>query len=917
MTSDFHTSKEECEKALRKNAATNDRYRNFCQKYFTAGDEEQFFQRRDWSNSNSNSDTDAFDAQFDIWDGYAHARADSVTNTFLYLFHKFKKGIYVRVKDNKVLTFLPFSKAKFVNEWGDRMHIDPKYPRFSDFFKHINQMEGRPFNEHRVNKFPDEWYANNCLLRYEFPLSEGDTGTSQVKNMLDELCGQRRIPDLEFFVNRRDFPLLKRDGTEPYDHIYDSDDVPLLSHKYETYAPIFSFVYKEKFADLAIPTIDDWARIKSVEGVFFEKTHQRHYDDCFDIEWAHKKPTAVFRGGSTGCGTRIDTNPRLKVAFLSSLQKSHDGILLLDAGITDWNLRPRKIKGEKYLQTIDIDKLPFQLAEKLSPRQQSGYKYIIHIQGHVAAYRLSLELAMGSTILLVHSEYHLWFFDKLKPFEHYVPVKSDLSDLFEKILWCRNNDEACRQMAVNARQFYSTYLTKDSMFDYLQRLLTATKHKVGSFEYPEKPLPVVFAEKDCEWVKSNFLCTLPIRNQNLLMKLKNTELYSCDEPTLIVKKSNKKELLRDAFVYAKGQLSLVSNFAQIHGVLPDGGVVMQKIEGCTLFDWLQHNYDTSQFVSILLQSALAIYQAQILSGFVHNDLMPWNVMVQNKKKEFQPLVVIFDKQYTLSSTNVFPVIIDYGKSHIIADFKHRGLINPFKMCAIHDLFTLVISSISVLICNSQTRIHLSPPQEQFLIHLTNFFHPSKILPKKLVSFPALRHFISTHSSFSVLTSLDKGMQFKDNLDFVQYLASHATILPRPIFNPTVRNINAPLPPLRFKNKLLVYFFFQRLNSPCFITNFQHYLSITPDVFFEYTIQRPEQLSDECYLNPSLLQKMVQNPAFIDKDLVEEKFLAYKVLSYRGKFQVKDCHKAQFLHVYDSINIFQIYHCIANFNTFVM
>ena len=40
---------------------------------------------------------------------------------------------------------------------------------------------------------------------------------------------------------------------------------------------------------------------------------------------------------------------------------------------------------------------------------------------------------MGSVILLVDSPYTLWFQDKLKEYEHYVPVKDDLSNLKRQI----------------------------------------------------------------------------------------------------------------------------------------------------------------------------------------------------------------------------------------------------------------------------------------------------------------------------------------------------------------------------------------------------------------------------------------------------------------------------------------------------
>ena len=51
----------------------------------------------------------------------------------------------------------------------------------------------------------NKWYSNNCLVRFEYPPSEGDSGVSQMKDMFSSLCNTRKIPDIEFFVNRRDF----------------------------------------------------------------------------------------------------------------------------------------------------------------------------------------------------------------------------------------------------------------------------------------------------------------------------------------------------------------------------------------------------------------------------------------------------------------------------------------------------------------------------------------------------------------------------------------------------------------------------------------------------------------------------------------------------------------------------------------
>ncbi len=48
----------------------------------------------------------------------------------------------------------------------------------------------------------------------------------ELRHMLDTLCAEREVPDVEFFLNKRDFPMLKADLTEPYDFLYDPPGTP-------------------------------------------------------------------------------------------------------------------------------------------------------------------------------------------------------------------------------------------------------------------------------------------------------------------------------------------------------------------------------------------------------------------------------------------------------------------------------------------------------------------------------------------------------------------------------------------------------------------------------------------------------------------------------------------------------------------
>lgn len=69
------------------------------------------------------------------------------------------------------------------------------------------------------------------------------------------------------------------------------------------------------------------------------------------------------------------------------------------------------------------------------------YKYQINIDGTVAAYRLPYLLAGGSVVFKQDSGYYEHFYNELRPWEHYLPIRADLGDLLEKIRWARSHDE--------------------------------------------------------------------------------------------------------------------------------------------------------------------------------------------------------------------------------------------------------------------------------------------------------------------------------------------------------------------------------------------------------------------------------------------------------------------------------------------
>lgn len=100
----------------------------------------------------------------------------------------------------------------------------------------------------------------------------------------------------------------------------------------------------------------------------------------------------------------------------------------------------------------------------------SEFKYIIHVDGYSVAGRLLTTMLTGSLILRVKSKFYLWCDEFIKPDVHYIVIKEDLSDLIEKIKWCKKNDNYCKKIAKNGFKYAKKVLTIDFILDYMNDL---------------------------------------------------------------------------------------------------------------------------------------------------------------------------------------------------------------------------------------------------------------------------------------------------------------------------------------------------------------------------------------------------------------------------------------------------------------
>ncbi|CAE8723879.1 unnamed protein product [Polarella glacialis] len=116
--------------------------------------------------------------------------------------------------------------------------------------------------------------------------------------------------------------------------------------------------------------------------------------------------------------------------------------------------------------------------EYVSQDAQHRWRYTINVDGTGNGDRIYWQLATGSVVLTHDSPMESWLLNfeegqesTLKPFEHYVPVRFDMSDLPAKLEWLRNNDEEAQRIMMAGRHFAHSYLGHDGILLYLDRLL--------------------------------------------------------------------------------------------------------------------------------------------------------------------------------------------------------------------------------------------------------------------------------------------------------------------------------------------------------------------------------------------------------------------------------------------------------------
>lgn len=150
-------------------------------------------------------------------------------------------------------------------------------------------------------------------------------------------------------------------------------------------------------------------------------------------------------------------------------------------GVAEHITRPRLVQiGKQNPEIMDVrhvfPPLPAHHPEYRSmPDLVREYRAIIDIGGNGYSGRIKWLLFSRRPILMVQRMHVEYFHHELKPWEHYVPVRMDLSDIVEKVNWTLENGKEAREMSERALSFALENFTEERLLERVRDVWVAMK----------------------------------------------------------------------------------------------------------------------------------------------------------------------------------------------------------------------------------------------------------------------------------------------------------------------------------------------------------------------------------------------------------------------------------------------------------
>lgn len=226
-----------------------------------------------------------------------------------------------------------------------------------------------------------------------------------------------------------------RNVTSDHNSVYFFD-----SYEFSRWFPS-SLKWKHCFGDITyIPDLPSIVKSRPIAGdnacsVLMKLNRIRHFIFVHDsIPFQHKKNMVIFRGKASGKETRLRF---MKMFFghpmcnLGEIGKKNNGLP------AEWKTPHMTIK--EHLQ----------------------YKFIMALEGNDVSSNLKWIMSSNSIAVMPEPKYETWFMEgKLIPDYHYIRIKSDFTDLEERINYFIGHPEKAQEIIEHAQDYVRQFKNK-------------------------------------------------------------------------------------------------------------------------------------------------------------------------------------------------------------------------------------------------------------------------------------------------------------------------------------------------------------------------------------------------------------------------------------------------------------------------
>lgn len=203
--------------------------------------------------------------------------------------------------------------------------------------------------------------------------------------------------------------------------------------------------------------------------------------------WNHKIDKLFWRGSGSG-GTysisNFDKLDRLKLTIFSKLYPD-----LIDARLVNTQYFHTEQDGHDLKKAMEI--LFGNDDQPVKPTDHLKYKYLVSVDGNTCAWaRVPWIMSSNSVLVKQETTFIEWFYPAIKPYVHYVPVNTRLTDLFSQLEWMKNHDAEVKQIAMNANNFIKNDLMPEDIEAHMVIILNEY-HKIQKDNKLTPSLPTI------------------------------------------------------------------------------------------------------------------------------------------------------------------------------------------------------------------------------------------------------------------------------------------------------------------------------------------------------------------------------------------------------------------------------------------